>query len=265
MRKVLLAALVFCAGAIPTTALPIPPTEAVPLVATSTFRVEIDGAEVRTAETFGGDIGLLILGCSMRGPILVAKADQTVRYMPREGIIRDGEGNVSLKGSPSDPICSYQISGGQILFQAEGRKVRLSPRPPLVGPQTLESIIEHNPDYEKRIEGYKPDPAAVVFLAQYPRKTDLQVYFGSWCSVCEAWIPRLVKALQAAANTSMEMHFLALPRNFAADPAVRSRGIQGVPTIIILQDGREVGRLTGRPESGTLEAALAKMLQTSGK
>jgi thiol-disulfide isomerase/thioredoxin len=179
-------------------------------------------------------------------------------------VLRDGEGNVSLRGAPSDPICSYQYSAGQILFQAEGRKIRLSPRPPLVGPQTLEDIIRHHSDYGIRIKGYSPDSAAVEYLGKYARKTDIQIYFGSWCSVCEAWIPRLVKALQSAQNPSIETHFLALPRNFAAEPSARSRGIQGVPTILVLQDGREVGRLQGRPETGSIEAALVKILRMAG-
>jgi len=265
MLKILVAALALAAAMFPAAAAPIPPTEVVPLVPDSTFKVEIDGAEVPTAETYMvGSSSLLILGCSLKDPILVATSDRTVRYFPEVSVMRDGEGNVSLKGSPSDPICSYQYSAGQILFQAEGRNVRLSPKPPLVGPQTLEDITRHHRDYEVRIKGYTPDSAAVEFLSKYSRKTDIQIYFGSWCSVCEAWIPRLVKALQSAKNPSIETHFIALPRNFSKVPSARTRGIQGVPTILVFQDGREVGRLHGRPETGSIEAALAKILKMAG-
>jgi len=265
MSKILVAALALAAAMISASAAPIPPTEVIPLVPDSTFKVEIDGADIPTAETYMvGSGSLLILGCSLKDPILLATSDRTVRYFPEVSVMRDAEGNVSLKGSPSDPICSYQYSAGQILFQAEGRKVRLSPRPPLVGPQTLEAIIRHHHDYETRIKGYTPDSAAVAYLSKYARKTDIQIYFGSWCSVCEAWIPRLVKALQSAQNPSIETQFIALPRNFSAVPSARSKGIQGVPTILVLQDGREVGRLHGRPETGTIEAALVKILQTVG-
>jgi len=239
------------------------PTTPIALAPTSTFRVEVDGAEIRSAETYVGESGLLILGCSLKGPILVVKVDKNVRYVPRENVIRDEEGNVSLKDKPSGPpICSYQTVSGQILFEAEGRKVRLSPKPPLVGPQTLEAIIEHNPDYESRIKGYRPDPVAVAYLSKYTRKTDLEIYFGTWCSVCEAWVPRLVKSLQAAGNSSFQTRFMALPRGFYSDPAVRGKQIQGIPTIILLQDGREVGRVQGRPESGTIEEAFVRVLRS---
>ena len=265
MPKILIAALALVAAMIPAAAAPVPPTEVVPLVPDSTFKVEIDGALVPTAETYMvGTSSLLILGCDLKDPILVATSDRTVRYFPGQSVIRDGEGNVSLKGSPSDPICSYQYTAGQIIFRAEGRNVRLSPKPPLLGPQTLEAIIRHSPDYGNRIKVYKPDPTAVVFLSKYDRKTDVEIYFGSWCPHCEAWIPRLVKALQSAASTSVETHFVALPRGFASDPIASSKGIRGVPTIIILQDGRELGRLIGPPESGSIEAALVKILQAAG-
>jgi thiol-disulfide isomerase/thioredoxin len=133
-----------------------------------------------------------------------------------------------------------------------------------VGKQTLEAIIEHNPDYEIRINEYKPDAASVVYLSKYGRKTDILIYFGSWCPHCEAWVPRLVKSLQAASNAALQPRFVALPRNFASDADARSWGIQGVPTIIVLQEGNEVGRLVGPPEAGTIEAALVKILARVG-
>lgn len=238
---------------------PEPPV--VELAPTSTFRVEVDGSEVRSAETYVGESGLLILGCNMKEPLLVTKTDQTVRYISRQNVLRDEEGNVSLKGPPSGPICSYQISGGQIIFEAEGRKVRLRPKPPLVGPQTLESIIDHSPDYGGRIQGYEPNATAVAYLANYSHKTQLEIYFGSWCSVCEAWVPRLVKSLQSANNPRLQTRFVALPRNFLNEPVARAKAIQGVPTIILLQDGREIGRLAGRPEGGTIEEALVRVLR----
>jgi thiol-disulfide isomerase/thioredoxin len=229
---------------------------------TSTYRVEVDGAEIRTAEMFMGDPGLLLLGCSLRFPVLVCPTDQTIRYIPQENVIRDSEGNINMKGTPTDPISSYQTNGGQLIFSAEGRKVKLIPRPPLTGPQTLDKIIEHSPDYGTRIKYYTPNQPAVEYLAKYSRKTEVQIFFGSWCSHCEAWVPRLVKSLQAANNPGLEMQFEALPKNFSVDAAAKAKGVTGVPTIILIQDGREVGRLNA-PQEGTFEEALVKVLQTA--
>jgi thiol-disulfide isomerase/thioredoxin len=265
MRKFSFILMLLCAATLPAAASPIPPTEVIPLVPASTWKVEIDGSEVRSAEIYGGEsLGLLILGCSMKDPLLVAPSDRTVRYIPKGNVIRDDDGNVSLRGSPSEPICVYEVTGTQITFQAEGRMVRLSPRPPLVGKQTLEAIIEHSPDYENRMKSYKPDGAAVSFLSKYARKTDILIYFGSWCPHCEAWVPRLIKALQSASNDSLSTRFVALPRNFASDEDARAWGIHGVPTIIVIQGGREVGRLVGPPETGTIEMALVKLLEKAG-
>jgi thiol-disulfide isomerase/thioredoxin len=265
MRRLYFILVLLCAATARAAASPIPPTEVIPLLPAATWKVEIDGSEVRSAEIYGGEgLGLLILGCSMKDPLLVAPSDRTVRYIPQGNVLRDDEGNVSMRGSPSEPICVYKVNGTQITFQAEGRMVRLSPRAPLVGKQTLEAIIEHSPDYETRIKSYKPDGAAVSYLSKYTRKTDILIYFGSWCPHCEAWVPRLVKALQSASNDSLSTQFVALPRNFASDADARSWGIQGVPTIIVIQGGREVGRLVGPPEAGTIESALVKVLEKVG-
>ena len=179
MSRTLLAALALAAAASAAVAVPIPPTEVVPLVPDSTFQVEVDGAEVPTAETYMvGSGGLLILGCSLKDPILVATSDRTVRYFPEVSVMRDGEGNVSLRGSPSDPICSYQYTAGQILFQAEGRKVRLHPRPPLVGAQTLETIIQHHRDYETILAEIRIPPTdsrGPAELARFARERSADV------------------------------------------------------------------------------------------
>ena len=80
MSRTLLAALALAAAASAAVAVPIPPTEVVPLVPDSTFQVEVDGAEVPTAETYMVGTGsLLILGCNLKDPILVATGDRTVR------------------------------------------------------------------------------------------------------------------------------------------------------------------------------------------
>jgi thiol-disulfide isomerase/thioredoxin len=226
------------------------------------FRVEVDGTEVRTAEVFFGETGLLILGCNFKDPLLVGKQDRTVRYCPRENVVRDDEGNVTLKGTPTGPFALYQVNAGQIIFQAEGRKVRVLPKPPLLGNQTLEAIIQHNPDYEYRIETYKPNAVAVAYLSKYSRKTQLEIYFATWCPHCEAWVPRLVKSIQSAANPSISMRFTGLPRSFGGEPDAKRKQITGIPTILIIQDDKEIGRIEGPPEKGSLEEALVKILQT---
>jgi thiol-disulfide isomerase/thioredoxin len=240
------------------------PTSGMPLAPTSNFRLEVDGREIREAEMYVCETGLVILNCPLKDPILVARQDQTVRYLPAGGVVRDSMGNYSLTAVPSSPISTYQVSSGHIIFQAEGRRLRLSPREPLVGEQTLEAIIRHAPDYARRIEDYRPDAASVEFLKKYARKTQLDIYFGTWCSVCEAWIPRLVKSIQASGNAAITTRFLALDKNFPSDPKIRAKDIRGVPTIILIQDGREVGRLAGRPEGGTIEESLVRLLRTAG-
>jgi hypothetical protein len=42
---------------------------------------------------------------------------------------------------------------------------------------------------------------------------------------------------------------------------VRRKGLRGLPTFIIMQEGIEVGRIVGAPEKGTVEAAVADVLR----
>jgi len=189
--------------------------------------------------------------------VYFAYDEDTLSDEARDKLARNAEDVASLAKSMLGMMLKTHQTG------PEGRKVKLSPKPPLVGTQTLEKIIAHNPDYESRIKNYAPDEAAVTFLSQYKQKTQIQIYFGSWCSVCEAWVPRLVKSVQSAKNPVLEMQFEALPKNFLSDTTAKVKGITGVPTIILVQNEKEIGRLNGRPEEGTMEAAIAKLLRTN--
>ena len=131
MPKFLAAAFILAAAVFPASAAPVPPTEVIPLVPDSTFKVEIDGAPVPTAETYMvGNSSLLILGCNLKDPILVATSDRTVRYFPGRGVIRDAEGNVSVKDLRRSPSAATSTARARSSSRRRDGRSGSVPSPP---------------------------------------------------------------------------------------------------------------------------------------
>ena len=65
-----------------------------------------------------------------------------------------------------------------------------------------------------------------------------------------------------ASNSKIQCNLIGVARDFSTDQSLaKNKGIRGLPTFIIRQNGIEVGRIVGAPDKGTVEAALADVLR----
>lgn len=104
--------------------------------------------------------------------------------------------------------------------------------------------------------------------ARYLRKMEglgaemeLKVFLGFWCSDSEDWIPVLVKGLEEFPDLPVE--YIGLNRK--KEGAERERNqyqITHLPTIILLKNGVETGRITETPASGILWKEIAGWLKS---
>ena|GEM_PF-542793 len=196
--------------------------------------------------------------------MLVSISDKSVRPVDRLMVKTNGDGTTDILagGISATRIIPLVANGAGAAFVADGRTFTLKARPPLLGPHSVEELVTDRPNFGEGIKSYQPEASAVSFLKSYDKPTEIEVFFGSWCPVCEAWVPKFVKSLQQAGNSKIQLNLIGVSRDFSTDQNLaKAKGVRGLPTFIIRQNGIEVGRLVGAPESGTIEAALAGVLK----
>ena len=115
------------------------------------------------------------------------------------------------------------------------------------------------PAWEEAARRWRPDPEVVRSLAAAD-PARIEVYFGSWCPDSAAHVPPLLAALDAAANPHLALVLVALDRaKHEPGGRARARGIERVPTVIVLRDGHEVGRIVETPRT-TMDRDVAALL-----
>lgn len=108
---------------------------------------------------------------------------------------------------------------------------------------------------------YSPSEPVLHSFAAKKDSVTFMVFFGTWCPDSHYVVPRFYKILDQTGIDKRRVTLFALDRtkkdaaHFAAN-----FNIQHVPTIIVLKDGKETGRVVEYGVSGKFDEELAKIL-----
>lgn len=102
----------------------------------------------------------------------------------------------------------------------------------------------------------KSDPVQAIHNISQP--VEIKVFFGDWCIDSKKHIPALIKTLEFADNANIKITYINVTRD-KKNPAELLNGwnIVSLPTLIVLQDGKELGRIVETPKSGVDEDLTA--------
>ena len=230
-----------------------------------TYRVEIDGTVSTGARLFtaSGRPSLLIMAPEMTQALVIQidgrevfktrTAEITSGPVPTQVLLADS----AIQG-PADP---FTRDGDAVVFFQQGRKVRIAPRPPIVGPVTTEELTRQLPIYRKGIEEYTPALSDTSYMKTYRKPVEVRVFFGSWCPHCRVVVPMFLKAIQEAANPQIQVALVGMPLPpFGEYPAAKENKIEGVPTFVVFSGDKEVGRFSTFPGDSRVEHEIVKIL-----
>lgn len=216
------------------------------------YVLHVDGKLVSAAKIHHSRRGAayLILADAFEDPVLVLQRTRRVESLPEASLIERETGgfDVSADAETSDHG-PFKLMGTDVTFKVEDLEVRLKPRPPLTGTHWSKKIVEHSPEYARAAKVYRPDPAKMKILADSEMEARVQIFFGTWCTFCNKFLPNTLKVEEELKKegTKIRFEFHGLPPPPAAwvtKEATQMR-VKRLPTGLIFVGGKQVGRLEG--------------------
>lgn len=110
--------------------------------------------------------------------------------------------------------------------------------------------MKHNHTFEVTTDNFQ----AEVLQSALPVLVD---FTADWCPPCKMIAP-LVDALAAKYEGKLRVGTLDSDANY---PIVETYDVQGLPTLILFQNGKPVHRMIGFRPAGQLEAEILQYLQ----
>lgn len=128
------------------------------------------------------------------------------------------------------------------------------------------SLLEQDPDFkswfEFRYNEYEVDTTLLHDVFEDVQKIQYIVVAGTWCGDSKREIPHLLKVLDKLHTGRDQVRFYGVDRSKKSDDgSTELFQIDRVPTIIVLRNGKEIGRIVERPDE-TLEKDLVKILSS---
>jgi thiol-disulfide isomerase/thioredoxin len=230
-----------------------------------TYALEIDGKEAPKAEIYKSDrsAAILVLVSDLPSPVLLNPGTFDVQTLNLMKVAKQADGSIDLLANPGlQPQGSFQVDGEKVVFGADGHRLALKPRPPLLKMQTGTALFAFSPEYGRNAKGYEPDGAAVKALRGQSKPVRVLTIFGSWCPHCTEFVPRLMRVEQAIGASKIKFDYYGVPRGseMMKDPEVARLSVKGVPTGIVFIGDKEVGRILGNGWSNP-EATLQSLIQ----
>lgn len=110
---------------------------------------------------------------------------------------------------------------------------------------------------------YKPDTSITNAIANTKDKVQYVVFGGTWCEDTQFILPKFFKLQEQSGLSENNISLYAVDRNKKTLGNIAGAfKITNVPTIIVMKDGKEVGRIVEYGKTGKWDTELAQILKT---
>ena len=230
------------------------------------FVLAIDGKAQPKAEIYFSESAraYVLIAAEFPSPILVSAPTQSVDTIDLMKVSKQPNGVIDLLADAVfEPAGKYKVEGPNIEFSYAGKKLRVSPRPYLIGKHSGPELLAYNPSYERKARNYTPDAGIMKRLKAHKEPVRVLTFFGSWCPHCSTHVPLLLKVEQGLTGGKIQFEYLGMPKGaaFGDVPEARQYKVTGVPTAIFFVGDKEVGRI---PNAQWANPEVALDLQLNG-
>ena len=133
----------------------------------------------------------------------------------------------------------------------------------LVGVATKETIsqIPYSVWFNRTYERYTPKKEIVLKLQEMQPEITMQIFMGTWCSDSRREVPRFYKVMEEVGFDLAAIELVMVDYEKETHDALqKGKNIIRVPTFIIYEKGKEIGRIVETPQE-SLEEDLYEILQ----
>ena len=116
--------------------------------------------------------------------------------------------------------------------------------------------------YDSNQKIYGPDTATLNAFERTKGKLQFVVFGGTWCEDTQFVLPRFFKLQEMSGVPDNTITFFGVNRDKKTLGNIAAAfGITNVPTIIVMKDGKELGRVVEYGKTGKWDKELAELLK----
>lgn len=118
------------------------------------------------------------------------------------------------------------------------------------------------PWYAASIKNYKADTSLINNLAEAKNKINLVIFGGTWCEDTQNILPKFFVMQEKSGFPDSRISFFAADRNKHVNGNVSEAfAVTNVPTIIVMKNGKEVGRVVEYGKTGSWDKELSDIIK----
>ncbi len=131
----------------------------------------------------------------------------------------------------------------------------------IISREVIEKDTSFTKWYAENLKGYTPNQRALEGLKKNPDSIRFLVFMGTWCEDSHFVIPKMFTLLDAAGYTKDHVSLIGVDRAKTTLGHLESPlDVRLVPTIIIMKNGKELGRVVEFGKSGMFDTDIADIL-----
>jgi thiol-disulfide isomerase/thioredoxin len=116
--------------------------------------------------------------------------------------------------------------------------------------------------YKASQQIYTPKAQVLEAMIAAKGKYKFILFGGSWCDDTQFILPKFFKLQELAAIPDSDISFIGVDRNKSSLGNLASIfNVQNVPSIIVMKDGKEAGRVVEYGKTGEWDKELAELLK----
>jgi hypothetical protein len=120
--------------------------------------------------------------------------------------------------------------------------------------------------YASAYKAYSPNAEGLSALKQYRDSLHIIAFMGTWCEDSHFVIPRFFALLDAAAFPAERTTLLGADRDKKTlGNLAESMNVKNVPTLIVMWNGKEIGRVIEYGKYGMFDKELGEIITAAAK